>query len=294
MNKKIVALIIALVVVLGTAAASAVAIPAMRNQGVELANYGWIKKATVSTDETGVTTDSANYKNNTVSVLGLSLRDLELSDKWYNVVPVDLTQPSTVTIPLVAANMYYFAYATVEVGEETVTVTYELPEGNVTLEGECLQWFNSFEEITDEFLENPQGAYAFGEPVSLEDDLRGQNVALLFICNRVSYTQPLTNKGEMLIRYYASNPEWVAWREEINAVLDTMVVVTEEEYEAKKAAEAEAAAAAAEAEALAAAETAQDVIEDLETALEEAVEEVETLIDEIVDALDEALSTDAE
>ena len=266
MNKKFVALLVVLVVILGTAVASAVAIPAFKKQGVELANYSWMKKSTITAENADEEDEAASskYKNNTVSVLGLSLRDMGLSDKWYNVVPVDLSEPAVHTIPLVAANMYYFAYATVEVGEDTVTVTYELPEGNVTLEGECLQWFNSLDEISADFLENPEGAYSFGEPVSISEDLRGQNVALLFICNRVSYRQPITKDGKMLIRYYASNAEWVTWREELNAVLDSMVVVTEEEFKAKKAAEAEAAAAAA-AEAEAAAAEAAATAEENET-----------------------------
>ena len=124
-----------------------------------------------------------------------------------------------------------------------MTVTYELPEGNVKLEGECLAWFNSLDEITEAFLADPVGRYAFGEPVSISESLRGQNVALLFICNHVTYHQPLTGDGDMLIRYYATNPEWVAWRGELTSVMDSMVVITEEEFAAKKA-EAEAAAQA--------------------------------------------------
>ncbi len=39
----------------------------------------------------------------------------------------------------------------------------------------------------------PVGSYEFGQPVSIEDDLKGQDIALLFICNRITYRVPITD-----------------------------------------------------------------------------------------------------
>lgn len=163
------------------------------------------------------------YPNNTVGVLGLSLRDdLGKTDKWYNVVPVDLTVQGRQQVRLVAANMYYFGVANIDISGDDVTVTYQLPEGHVYLKSESLQWFTSLDEITASFLNNPVGEYVFGEPVSIQDDLNGQDVALLFICNRVTYRQPYTGSGAMLTRYYRGREERVAWRAHLNALLDRL------------------------------------------------------------------------
>lgn len=170
-----------------------------------------------------VKADRTWYPNNTVGVLGLSLRDdLGMSDKWYNVIPVDLTVQGRQTVRLVASNLYYFGSATITVADGNVTVNYQLPRGNAYLKGECLQWFTSLDEITASFLNNPVGEYAFGEPVSISEQLNGQDVALLFICNHVTYRQPITYEGAMLTRYYRNRAEWVAWRKQLNELLNTM------------------------------------------------------------------------
>ena len=157
--------------------------------------------------------DTVWYSSNTIGVAGLSLRDhLGLSNQWYNVVPVDLTVEGTQTIPLIASNIYLFGEAEVTVADGSVTVVCHLPDGNVRLESECLHWFTSLDEITADFLSNPVGAQAFGEPVSIADSLKGQDVALLFICNRATYSQPLSPSGAELERYHVNFNDWVIRR----------------------------------------------------------------------------------
>lgn len=50
------------------------------------------------------------YPNNTVGVIGVSLRDRfpALTSKWYHVLPVDLTQQGTQSFKLVASNLYLY------------------------------------------------------------------------------------------------------------------------------------------------------------------------------------------
>ena len=177
-------------------------------------------------------TDIMWYQDNMACAVGLSLRDdLGLSDKWYNIVPVDLTVEGTQKIDMVASSLYMLGTAEVKVADGEVTVTYELPIGSVFLGSECLQWFTSLDEITEDFLNNPVGKYAFGEPVSISDCLHDQDVALLFICNQVTYSQPNAVTGVELTRYYANLDQWKNWREQLFALLETMETAQVEETE---------------------------------------------------------------
>ena len=139
--------------------------------------------------------DGEWYHNNTMSLLGLSLRDMypNLTNKWYQVVPVDLTQDGVFRFSTVASNEYYLGSCIVTIQDGTVTTDYTIPSGCVDPISNCLMWFTDIGDITAEFLENPVGSYEFGQPVSIEDDLKGQDIALLFICNRITYRVPITD-----------------------------------------------------------------------------------------------------
>lgn len=177
-------------------------------------------------------TDIMWYQDNMACAVGLSLRDdLGLSNKWYNIVPVDLTVEGTQTIDMVASGLYLLGSAEIKVADGEVTVTYELSMGSVFLGSECLQWFTSLDEITEEFLDNPVGEYAFGEPVSISDCLHDQDVALLFICNQVTYSQPNAVTGMALTRYYANLDQWKSWREKLFALLEDLEAVRAEQAE---------------------------------------------------------------
>ncbi len=152
------------------------------------------------------------YPNNTMGVVGLSLRDMGITDKWYHVVPVDLTTDGIYSIPLAASNVYLIGDATVTVEGGQVTVDYQTHQastGNLTINSECVKWFASLEDITDAFCQDPQSDIAFGQAVSTADL---GNVGYLFICNRVSYCQPIMDIGVFLPRYYHNEPVWVNYR----------------------------------------------------------------------------------
>jgi len=159
------------------------------------------------------------YPNNTMGVAGISLRDKGITNKWYNVCPVDLTRNGIYKIPLVASNMYVIGNAIVAVEGDQVTVTYETRNstpGNLVIKGECLKWFASLEEVTDEFCQNPESDLAFGQAFSKAEL---GNVGYLFICNQLTYSQPIHDKGIFLDRYLPKDKEWVDYR----AALDAMV-----------------------------------------------------------------------
>ncbi|MBQ8082410.1 MAG: hypothetical protein IJ240_11000 [Clostridia bacterium] len=160
--------------------------------------------------------DTQWYPNNTVGVMGLSIRDLfpDRTDKWYNVLPVDLKVQGKQIFPLVASNMFFIGKLTVDVNGDRVTVRYRLyPSQQVEVHGETSAWFTSFDDLTAEYLNDPQSNFRFGRSVSIKKDLNGQEEALLFVCNRVTYGQPYDAKGTMLTRYWPRHHRYVEYRE---------------------------------------------------------------------------------
>lgn len=159
------------------------------------------------------------YPNNTMGVAGYSLRDMGITDKWYNIVPVDLTQDGIYKIPMVASNMFIIGNAIVTVEGDNVTVDYETQwasPGNMTISSECVKWFDEVADVTADFCADPQSELAFGEAISKAEL---GNVGYLFICNRVTYCQPIADNGIYLPRYSHVGNVWADYR----AALDAMV-----------------------------------------------------------------------
>lgn len=154
------------------------------------------------------------YPKNTVGVVGLSLRDEYpgLTDKWINIVPVDLTVQGTQEIELVAGNMFHIGKAFVDVDGDNVTVTYSYTNNVTEAFSECMKWFKNVDEITTEFCENPTSETVFGQPVSIANDLGGQEVALLYICNSATYYQTFITKQDAPTRYYENLKKWQKYR----------------------------------------------------------------------------------
>ena len=161
------------------------------------------------------------YPDNTMCVSGLSLRDYypNLTDKWYHILPVDLTQEGTTRYPLVVSNMYYLGYCEVAIQGGNVTVDYFIPNGDIIPERNCMAWFTSMDEITRGFLDNPASDFRYGKPVSIQDDLKGQEIALLFICNRVSYRVPYKPERGVPVRYFETTKEGIAYREQLSKMM---------------------------------------------------------------------------
>lgn len=145
------------------------------------------------------------YRNNTMGLIGLYLKELkpDLTDKWYMVVPIDLREWGTYRFPCAASNLYHLGAVDVTISTKSVKVDYVLPKGLVYPQQNCMCWFTSLDEITPEFLETLESPYRFGEPVSREEQLKGHDIVLLFICNHINYRIPLTHDGlQTAVRYY--------------------------------------------------------------------------------------------
>ena len=172
------------------------------------------------------------YAKNTQSLIGLSLKELGVGNKWYNVVPVDLTKDGVQTFPMAVSGMFFLGETTVTVKDGAVTVNYEIPQGNGYhgyVKSECVKWFTDLGDITEDFVNNPSSETAFGQAVSIADELGGADTALLFICNRITYRQPYTNYGDFLVRYYANKPEWKDYRANLTVLLEKMEAAEETE-----------------------------------------------------------------
>ena len=58
--------------------------------------------------------------------------------------------------------------------------------------------------------------------MSIQEQLKGQEVALLFICNHVTYRLPLTNRGGMPVRCYRGISEVQQMLSGFEALLERM------------------------------------------------------------------------
>lgn len=168
-----------------------------------------------------VSADETFYPNNTVCAIGIGLREEypELTDKWYHVVPIDLTQDGETVLPLVATNLYFIGEATVTVEDGKVTVTYEYKNGRMVENQPVLNWFTSIDEITTEYLEAPEGKYEYGQAVDIEEDLDNAGLGYLFICNNISYYKAFYKHGGGLPIYRYTNESEAKAREPLFALM---------------------------------------------------------------------------
>lgn len=163
------------------------------------------------------------YPNNTMSLIGLPLRELKpgLTTRWYHVLPVDLTEEGSFRYQMAVSNLYCMGCCDLVVQDGKVTVDYLLPKGHIQPEAQYLAWFTDLDDITTEYLENPKSLYRFGEPVDIQQDLKGQKIALLFICNRVIYRLPYSG-NRFPAKFAPASDKVRAWQKELKALLDQM------------------------------------------------------------------------
>lgn len=161
------------------------------------------------------------YPNNTIALAGLSLQEVSsaLPDKWYNVVPIDLTREGRQTYFLTISNAYFIGECYVDVWEGEVTITCStLKHSAIEPLGTYGRWFTSLSQITAESIESAEGGFTFGEPLNIEDDLGGAQVALLFIRSKATYYLPFPDGTEMT-RYWRNKPDWKEFRKTLQELV---------------------------------------------------------------------------
>ncbi len=157
------------------------------------------------------------YPNNTIGLAGLSLQEADpsLPNKWYNVVPINLTAEGRQTYFLVITNKLFVGKCYVDVYGDEVTVSYDLI-GNSSLEYKSHygRFFTELSDITAESIEANDNAIVFGEPMSISEDLGGADVALLFIRSKGTYRLPFKD-GTELSEYWRNKPDWKQFRKDL-------------------------------------------------------------------------------
>ncbi len=151
------------------------------------------------------------YPMNTLGLAALSMKDLGISADWHNVAPVDLTTDGTTVFTLVGGESWILGNAYVTVADGNVTVTYDLLKGHGYMKEEKLNWFLTKADLTEENLK-AESNYAFGEPVSIEEDLNGAETAILFIDSKITFRQPYFDAYTYTTRYYRNRENWKEYR----------------------------------------------------------------------------------
>lgn len=168
------------------------------------------------------------YPHNTVCVAGIPFRDIrpELTNKWYNFVPLDLSADGVQTYDLVASNLYIVGKVTVKVTGDDVMVTWKINhrgtnDSNFQLENEFMTIFPNLDAVTEVDPAKFDGTtYKFGQHISIENDLGGDTNVLLYICNQATYCNNISYKFNKLM-YHARYWPNLKWRiNQRNAMID--------------------------------------------------------------------------
>ena len=133
---------------------------------------------------------TAIYYDMTACSVGPRFRDLGVNtDKWFMFTPVDLSVDGEYEFDLIAGNIHKVGTVTVLVNDGTVTVSYEVISG-VKVDNEFLSILHDLEEAelleTDEMIQ-----YAFGQPISIQNELDGDPIVLIFLCNELHYSSEI-------------------------------------------------------------------------------------------------------
>lgn len=144
------------------------------------------------------------YSNNTACSFGIAFRDIKprLTDKWYHFTPIDLTIQGRQEYDYIASNLYIIGKVYVDVYGDSVVVTYhnyyDDQGGNTQTLSEFLYFFPDLASVKRvEPEEMGIEGYSFGQPISIENDLGGDTNVLLFVRNRVTYCDYVTNSHKL-------------------------------------------------------------------------------------------------
>ncbi|MDD6682788.1 MAG: hypothetical protein PUE61_06475 [Clostridiales bacterium] len=166
------------------------------------------------------------YPDNTACSFGPQFREVRpgLTDKWYMFTPIDLSVQGVQEYEYAASNLYVIGKVYVHVAGDQVTVTYqnfyETMGGNTQTQEEFFTFFPDLASVTDV---NPEtmgiSGFAFGQPISIQNDLAGDTNVLLFVRNKVTYADYVTNSAK-LPRFWINHPDRVMIRNEMLSRMD--------------------------------------------------------------------------
>ena len=164
------------------------------------------------------------YPDNTACCFGLPLRDMPRpkTDKWFHVTPIDLSLQGDQEFAYIGSNLYILGKVIVTVSGDTVFVNYhnfyESQGGNTKTTDEFMTIFHDLSEVTVNTARVPR-SFAFGQPISIENDLDGDTNVLLFILNHVTYCDYVTGTHK-LTRYWHNLQENKALRYQMELLME--------------------------------------------------------------------------
>lgn len=164
------------------------------------------------------------YPSNTLTTAGLAFRDEKpgLTDKWYQFVPLDLSRDGEQQFELVGGSVYLLGKVTVTVAGDSVTVDYRISHGkhgNVMMESEFFTLFPDLAGVTSVEMEDLGEGYSFGQPLSIEKDLKGDTRVLLFVRNVATFSDHVSPEIART-RYWHKLPSRVQMREALRSLMD--------------------------------------------------------------------------
>lgn len=181
----------------------------------------WDAQRLLKPAEPAEVAEVTHYPNNTICVAGLTLKEADpsLPEKWYNVLPIDLTKDGRSVYQLVISNMFYIGEVYVDVWGDEVTVSCDLVDSTAVQPLSWYgRWFTRLGDITTASIESSEDGIPFGQPLSIADDLGGADTALLFIRSKATYYQPFRD-GTTLTRYWRNLDEWKEFREGLQELM---------------------------------------------------------------------------
>ncbi|MGI6214639.1 MAG: hypothetical protein ACOYIT_01950 [Christensenellales bacterium] len=164
------------------------------------------------------------HPSNTTSTHGFAFREErpELTDKWYRFTPLDLSQDGTTTIPLIGGGKYIIGSVTVEVSGDEVVVNYSYkgtPYDTARSESEYLNLLPNLADLETVEPEKLGEGFAFGEPISIENDLDGDTNVLLFVRNTLSF-RDVWREDKQLAKYWPNSKNYAEYYEYLRGIMD--------------------------------------------------------------------------
>ena len=154
----------------------------------------------------------------TVCSHGIRFRDLEnpITKEWYMFTPIDLSIEGEQNIDLIAGNLHRIGTATVLVKDGKVTVTTKVNNfHSIAYEEEFLTFIPALADITEVNFETMTN-YAYGEEISIEEDLGGDIKVLLLMRNRAWYE----DSAYGVKSFDAKGKEYNAYVESLKELMD--------------------------------------------------------------------------
>ena len=126
------------------------------------------------------------YPDNTANVFGP-----QVEDSWQTYAVIDLTIQGEQTFDLVAAAEWKIGAVTITVDGDTMTVDYcMLEDANTCDVWDCInvdaEHLNIFTDAAAIDMD-AESTFAFGEPISIANDLNGATTVCLYVKNQVDF-----------------------------------------------------------------------------------------------------------